>query len=176
MKSGLSKIFPAGFSPIFLRAIVLIIALPITLAGCVGSPFNTAGRQVAELSPDEARGRPEARGSSVIWGGRIVGVVNAGERTEIEVLGLPLGPGDRPRRERDGEARFVIHHPGFLEPMLYSPGRHVTAFGRFAGIESRSVGAFRLDHPVLVAEQLELWPVEANSDRAELELGPHERF
>lgn len=159
-----------------MKQLLNMIVAALVLTGCASSPFDTAGRQVAELSPGEARERPEARGASVIWGGRIVGVVNAGDRTEIEVLSLPLGPGDRPRRNRDGDARFVIHHPGFLEPMTFAPGRYVTAFGRFAGIESRSVGDFPLDHPVLEAEQLELWPVETNSSRAELELGAGLRF
>jgi len=156
----------------FMNAMLAVLVL----GGCAGSPFDTAGRQIAALQPGQARETPEASGASVIWGGRIVGVVNTGERTEIEVLSLPLGPGERPRRNRDGGARFVIHHQGFLEPMTYAPGRYVTAFGRFAGIESRSVGEFPLDHPVLVSEQIELWPVETNSQRAGLDLGTYEPF
>jgi len=156
--------------------LVTAIVVAIVLAGCASSPFDTGGREVVELQPGDARERPEENGASVIWGGRIVGVANTGQRTEIEVLGLPLGPGDRPRRNRDGGARFVIHHQGFLEPMTYAPGRYVTAFGRFAGIESRSVGAFPLDHPVLESEQIELWPVETNSQRAGLDLGTYEPF
>ena len=159
-----------------MKQLLNTIAVAILLGGCASSPFDTEGRQIAELQPAEARERPEARGASVIWGGRIVGVANTGDRTEIEVLSLPLGPGDRPRRNRDGDTRFVIHHHGFLEPMTYAPGRYVTAFGRFAGIESRSVGEFPLDHPVLAAEQIELWPVEANSQRAGLDLGRYEPF
>ena len=134
-------------------------------------PFDTAGREPAALGPGEALAQPGAAGARVIWGGRVVGIVNQDDATELEVLALPLGPGDRPRREADGGARFVILHPGFLDPMTYAPGRYVTALGRFTGIESRSVGAFPLDHPVLVAEQIELWPVNPNSSRANLSLG-----
>lgn len=141
------------------------------LAGCASSPFDTAGREPAALGPAEALAQPDATGARVIWGGRIVGIVNQDDTSELEVLALPLGPGDRPRREADGGARFVILHPGFLDPMTYAPGRYVTALGRFSGIESRSVGAFPLDHPVLVAEQMELWPVNPNSSRANLNLG-----
>jgi len=159
-----------------MRQVFWTIMLLMLLSGCASGPFDTEGRDIAEITPGQAREQPELRGASVIWGGRIVGVVNAGDRTEIEVLSLPLGAGARPRREHDGGARFVIHHPEFLEPMTYAPGRHVTAFGRFAGVESRSVGEFPLDHPILEAEQLELWPVETSADRTELELGPSERF
>lgn len=159
-----------------MKSITFAIILAALLAGCATSPFDTTGRQPAELGPGEAVEQPGRAGANVIWGGRIVGILNTGDATEIEVLALPLGPGDRPRREADGGARFVIVHPGFLEPMTYAPGRYVTAFGRFTGIESRSVGAFSLDHAVLEAEQLELWPVQPNSSRTNLNLGFGVRF
>ena len=159
-----------------MKHVVIPVLVGFLLGGCASSPFDIGSRSVAELQPAEALERPGAGGSSVIWGGRIVGVANAGERTEVEVLSLPLGVGERPRRNRDGGARFVIHHRGFLEPMTYAPGRYVTAFGRFTGIESRPVGAFSLEHPVLEAEQIELWPVETNSSRADLDLGTYEPF
>lgn len=154
-----------------MKPALAVILLSTILAGCAGSPFDTAGGEPAALGPGEALARPDAAGARVIWGGRIVGIVNRDDATELEVLALPLGPGDRPRREADGGARFVIMHPGFLDPMTYAPGRYVTALGRFTDIESRSVGAFPLDHPVLVAEQIELWPVNPNSSRANLNLG-----
>lgn len=154
-----------------MKSIICTMFLLILLTGCATSPFDTGGRDPAELGPGQALERTGSIGADVIWGGRIVGIVNTGDFTELEVLALPLGPGDRPRREADGGARFVIRQPGFLEPMTYAPGRFVTAFGRFAGIESRSVGAFPLDHPVLEAEQIELWPVETNSSRTSLNLG-----
>lgn len=159
-----------------MKSITYAVIFTIFLAGCATSPFDTGGRKPAELGPGQALEQPDSTGASVIWGGRIVGIVNTGQVTELEVLALPLGPGDRPRREADGGARFVILHPGFLEPMTYAPGRFVTAFGRFAGIESRSVGAFPLDHAVLEAEQIELWPVETNSSRTSLNLGVGVRF
>lgn len=160
----------------FSHMIILALLPMIFLGGCASSPFDTGGRELAEIDPGQALEQPAAAGASVIWGGRIVGIVNAGNATELEVLSLPLGPGDRPRRDADGGTRFVIRHPGFLEPMTYAPGRYVTAFGRFTGIESRSVGEFPLNHPVLEGEQLELWPVDANSSRAGLSFGAGVRF
>ena len=154
-----------------MKPVFAVILLTTILAGCAGSPFDTTGGEPAALGPGEALARPDASGARVIWGGRIVGIVNRDDATELEVLALPLGPGDRPRREADGGARFVILHRGFLDPMTYAPGRYVTALGRFTDIESRSVGAFPLDHPVLAAEQIELWPVNPNSSRANLNLG-----
>lgn len=154
-----------------MKEVLSAIFIAASLIGCASSPFDTDGREPAALGPGEALAQPEATGARVIWGGRIVGIVNRDDATELEVLALPLRQGHRPRRQAEGGARFVIIHRGFLDPMTYGPGRFVTALGRFTGVESRSVGAFSLDHPVLVAEQMELWPVNPNSSRANLHLG-----
>lgn len=159
-----------------MKSVTCAIIFTAFTTGCATSPFDIGDREPAELGPGQALEQAGSIGASVIWGGRVVGIVNTGQVTELEVLALPLGPGDRPRREADGGARFVIRHSGFLEPMTYAPGRFVTAFGRFSGIESRSVGAFPLDHAVLEAEQIELWPVDTNSSRTSLNLGVGVRF
>jgi outer membrane lipoprotein len=154
-----------------MRPIHCLPMMLLLIAGCATSPFDTADRDVAELGPAAAVDAPGRTGATVIWGGRIVGVVNAGDATELEVLALPLGAGDRPKRDADGGQRFVIVEQGFLEPMTWAPGRYVTALGRFSGVVQRSVGAFPVDHPVLEAEQLELWPVTPNSRRSNVSFG-----
>lgn len=154
-----------------LFAAAATVAVSLLAAGCASSPFGDAASTASDLGPAQALDRPGRVGETVIWGGRIVGIVNAGDATELEVLALPLGPGDRPRRDAEGGARFVIRQAGFLEPMTFAPGRFVTALGEFTGVQSRSVGAFPLDHPVLSARRIELWPVEANSARANVHFG-----
>jgi len=151
--------------------LIPLLIIAALLAGCVASPFEKQGREVTTLTPFEALADPGAEGAMVLWGGRVVGVVNAGEQTELEVLALPLRMGDMPDRDAEGGVRFVIRHEGFLEPMNFAPGRYVTAMGRFVGIEERSVGAFPLRHPVLESMQLELWPVEQNSNRPNIHFG-----
>lgn len=158
------------------RNLISILLLGLLLGGCVASPFEAREAAVVDLDVEQALAAPERVGASVIWGGRVVGIVNAGQFTELEVLALPLKSGDRPDRNADGSARFVIRHAGFLEPMTFSPGRYVTVLGRFVDIELRSVGAFELRHPVLQSEQLELWPVEPNSSRPDLHFGIGVRF
>ena len=154
-----------------LRLALLTGFLALLLSGCVASPFEDRDGIDRGFDADQALSAPERIGEAVIWGGRVVGVVNAGEFTELEVLALPLRSGDRPDRRADGSARFVIRHPGFLEPMTFAPGRYVTVLGRYVGIESRSVGAFELRHAVVQSQQLELWPVEPNSSRANVHFG-----
>ncbi|MDT8448888.1 MAG: Slp family lipoprotein [Wenzhouxiangellaceae bacterium] len=160
-------------SGIAFRIATVLAALAVA-AGCASSPFD--GRDASGLSPAEALENPDRVGAPVLWGGRVVGIVNAGDHTDLEVIALPLAYGDRPRRNADGGARFVIRQPGFLEPMTYAPGRFVTAYGIFSGIEKRAVGDFPVDHPVLESEQLELWPVDPNTDRASVHTGFQFRF
>lgn len=157
-----------------IRPIAILAA--VLLAGCASSPFDKHGVEIIELSPAQALDRPERTGSTVVWGGRVVGIVNDEAHTELEVLALPLAMGDRPRRDADGGARFVIRHPGFLDPVTWAPGRYVTALGTFTGFEMRSVGAFPLRHPVLESQQLELWPVDTASERANAHFGLGVRF
>ena len=147
------------------------IVFAVLAAGCATSPFDTGDRTIASLGPADALRQPARVGAEVIWGGRIVGIVNSAEHTELEVLALPLRSGHRPRRDAEGGIRFVVRVPGFLEPMNYSPGRYVTALGRYVGIESRSIGSFEVDHPVLESRQLELWPVVPNSRNTRFSLG-----
>lgn len=156
--------------------LIPLLIISTLLAGCVASPFEKQGRDIGTLTPSEALRQPEAEGATVLWGGRVVGVINAGEQTELEVLALPLRMGDMPDRDAEGGARFVIRHDGFLEPMNFAPGRYVTAMGRFIGVEERSVGAFPLRHPVVESMQLELWPVDPNSNRPNINFGVGVRF
>ncbi|MDX1624957.1 MAG: Slp family lipoprotein [Wenzhouxiangellaceae bacterium] len=139
-----------------LASAVLILAL----AACATSPFDPYQSEVAELGPADALRQPSRAGAQVIWGGRIAAIGNREGWSEIEVVALPLGRADRPRENAEGGVRFVIVHSGFLDPMIYEPGREVTALGTFREIETRRVGEFPVDMPVLVSRQIELWPIE----------------
>ncbi|GAB4177299.1 MAG: Slp family lipoprotein [Wenzhouxiangellaceae bacterium] len=151
-------------------------AVMLLVAGCAQSPFREVPDTARMLTPAQALASPERVGETVLWGGRIVGVSPVDGHTELEVLALPLKRGDRPDRSADGSLRFIVRHPGFLEPMNYAPGRFVTVLGEFTGIESRSVGSFPLDMPVLAARRIQLWPVKPNAPRPDLHIGIGVRF
>ena len=150
------------------RAAVLMTILLV--AGCASSPFSDAG-YIPALGPADALRGDVALGQRMLWGGRIVGITNTAEVTELEVLALPLDRADRPRASAEGGVRFVVRHAGFLEPVNYSPGRLVTVLGRFDGIVERSVGDFVIEQPLLDARRLELWPVRDNRPRASVGIG-----
>ena len=151
------------------RSIFLAISLAL-LAGCATSPFSESGT-IAAFGPADALRGDVALGQRVLWGGRIVGIANTAEYTEVEMLALPLDRADRPRASAEGGVRFVVRYRGFLEPINYAPGRLLTAMGRFDGVEARSVGEFEVDHPVLDARQIELWPVRDSRPQTQVGIG-----
>ena len=154
--------------PTPLRTMALLVGL--LLAGCATSPFSDAG-YVPALGPADALRGDVAPGQRMLWGGRIVGIVNTAEATELEVLALPLDRADRPRASAEGGVRFVVRQPGFLEPVNFAPGRLVTVLSRFDGIVERPVGEFLVDQPVLDARRIELWPLYDNRPRTSIGVG-----
>lgn len=150
-----------------MNRLALIAMISFVLSGCASSPFDLSGGAVSSMTPETALTRPEAGGERVIWGGRVTGIVNRETYTELEMVALPLWRDQRPRRNAEEGARFVIRQEGFLEPVTWAPGRFVTALGRFTGLDMRPVGAIPVRHAVMEAEQIELWPVNPNSDFSE---------
>jgi outer membrane lipoprotein len=150
------------------RAALLLLAL--LLAGCASSPFSDAG-YVPALGPADALRGDVALGQRMLWGGRIVGITNTAEATELEVLALPLDRTDRPRASAEGGVRFIVRHPGFLEPVNYAPGRLVTALGRYDGVVERPVGEFMIEQPVIEARRIELWPARDARPRTSVGIG-----
>jgi len=151
-----------------LRAIGLLAALALT--GCASSPFSDAG-YVPALGPADALRGDVALGQRMLWGGRIVGISNTADVTELEVLALPLDRVDRPRDAAEGGVRFVVRQAGFLEPVNYAPGRLVTVLGRFDGVVERPVGEFVIEQPVLDARRMELWPMRDARPRTSVGIG-----
>lgn len=77
------------------------------------------------------------------------------------MLAYPLTRTGKPDRNRDPIRRFLLIHPGYLEPVDYAPGRMVSAVGEVTGTREGSVGETPYTYPVLAAARLHLWPPEA---------------
>ncbi len=129
--------------------------MTILLVGCASSPPQDSGP-----TPQQVVRSGEARGQ-VHWGGRIVAVTNERERTLIEVLAFPLDSDGRPRQDTEPQGRFLAVQAGFLEPHEYPVGRLLGAQGMLDGFLRGRVGEASYRYPVVRAEQLMLWPVEA---------------
>lgn len=131
-----------------------VVMIPFLLGACASTlPPGQSGPTPEEVSAGSAAS------GEVRWGGRIVEVRNLAQRTLIEVLGLPLDERDSPIAQGRPQGRFIVEHPGFLEPREYAPDRMLVVSGRLAGFTEGSVGEAPYRFPVVLAEQLDLRPV-----------------
>jgi outer membrane lipoprotein len=141
-------------------ALLLITAL--LGAGCATGPFEIDATAVSRIGPAHVLAESGHEGRRAVWGGRVVNVSNLADRTEIEVVSLPLDGADRPRLGAEPGVRFLLVQPGFLEPTRYSPGRYLTVLGKIDGLDERLVGDFVYEQPVMRAERIHLWPADTN--------------
>jgi len=136
-----------------------VLLLALLLGACATGPtFNTAGVDPV-LTPQSVADSPQAAiGRSVQWGGTILGVTNLQNRTQIEVLGYPLGSNARPQTDGTATGRFILEQSGFLDPATYAKGRLISAVGTVNGTRPGKVGEASYDFPLVEARQMYLWP------------------
>lgn len=135
------------------RRSFLLAILAMTLTGCAGKTVreDTGPTLLEVLRSGESR-------AQVHWGGQIVKVKNLPDRTLIEVLSLPLDSSGRPRADQRPAGRFVVNRPGFLEPHEFAADRLLEVRGRLNGFTRGTVGEASYRYPVVLGEQLVLWP------------------
>ena len=107
----------------------------------------------------ELQEKPEHHtGEVLLLGGKIIETLVNPEYSEITVLQLPLGGGDRPRIEDQSKGRFLIRAKQLLDPAVYTEGTAMTVVGKLVGKETRKVGEFKYVYPVLEPLEIKLWP------------------
>jgi len=133
-----------------------VAALAAVLAGCASGPTVP---QPTGPYPETLAEAPRSvpLGHELHWGGRIVSVRNLAERTVLEVLSYPLDGNGRPQLDTTPRGRFLIDHPGFLEPAEYGTGRAVSVRGRLLGYRDGQVGGSSYRFPALAPDDLRLW-------------------
>lgn len=135
-----------------------ILLISFLLGACASTPPPVqSGPTPAEVSAGATGG------GQLHWGGRIVQVRNLPQRTLVEVLGLPLDGRGSPMPQGRPQGRFIVEHPGFLEPHEYAPDRMLVVRGRLAGFTEGTVGEAPYRFPVVIAEQLELKPMQPDT-------------
>jgi outer membrane lipoprotein len=96
-------------------------------------------------------------GEVLLLGGRIIENRAPDGFSELVVLQMPLGGGDRPRNIDASEGRFLVRSSQFLDPSIYENGRLLTVVGRLVGSESRKIGGFDYVYPVIEAVEIKVW-------------------
>ena len=103
-------------------------------------------------------------GQFVRWGGVIVATENAQDETRIELVAYPLNTYARPLIERTSGGRFIAVIPGFVDPLVYTQGRELTVVGAVEGSQSKQIGQYDYQYPVVRASAHRLWSVQKDVD------------
>ncbi len=141
-----------------LRHFIAPFALAALLAACEPAPLYKPDAAAVTAAPSTVATAPaNYTGHEVIWGGRIVGVHNFPDHSEIEVLGYPLDSSQRPRFDQPANGRFIALMPGYVESMDYPLGAPMTLLGRIEGTRSGKVGEADYVFPLVAVEQSHRW-------------------
>ncbi|MFK2929221.1 Slp family lipoprotein [Dyella agri] len=140
---------------------ILLPALLLGLAACAPAPIYKVAPGTIAAMPMQVAQSPEqyARGQ-VIWGGRVVGVSNLPDHSEIEILAYPLDASQRPKFGTDGSGRFIAILPGYAEPMNYPNGAPITVDGQLAGSRAGKVGEADYVFPLVKVAQSHVWTAD----------------
>lgn len=140
---------------------LLAPAAVLALAACAPAPiYKPAPDAVAAVPFEVARSPERFANGSVIWGGRVVGVNNLADRSEIEVLAYPLDSSQRPKVGDSGNGRFIAVMNGFVEPMAYPNGALITVSGKLGGSRAGRVGEADYVFPLVRVDQAHAWTAE----------------
>jgi len=121
------------------------------------------------VTPEQAV-QENTRDVQVMWGGIIIKAANTSDHTDFTVLFYPLDASQRPDLNQKPRSRFLVRYPGYLETMVYAPGRDVTILGSLQGVEDGKVGDAPYTFSVVKADKIYLWPI-ADDSRVQFGVG-----
>lgn len=139
------------------RALVFVL-VGCVLAACATPVFKNAGNSVAIVPSEVQQSADRYTGSEVVWGGRIIAVENRERTTEVEVIGYPLDRDLQPIPDAPTVGRFIIVLLGFVEPLDYPAGRHLSVYGIVSGTRLDHVDEHEYLYPLLRAREVNVWP------------------
>lgn len=150
-----------------MRAQNTLLAIAL-LGGCATTTpdaINTAPSP--DIRVEQARGSTTAYvGQRARWGGTIARVENRETTTDLEIVARELDGKGRPRQTDRSGGRFIARAAGFLDPAVYSEGRHVTVAGTVLEETRGRIGEHAYRYPVVKAETVYLWePLPDRTDR-----------
>jgi outer membrane lipoprotein len=129
--------------------------------GCAPVISKSLREQVdRDLTFEEVLNNPAPHiGKVVIWGGDIISVTITKEGSQLKILQKPLDFENGPRPGDRSKGRFLALYDNFLDTAIYKEGRAVTIAGRIAGQRIEPLDEIEYRYPLMVAEEIYLWPV-----------------
>jgi outer membrane lipoprotein len=142
---------------------LLFFSALLLLSACAASPLKLDGVN-RDITPAMVTADHPYNKLRVVWGGMIVRTTPLKQTTQIEVLAYPVDAYGEPDRQTASLGRFLIVRPGYLEPADFAPGRWVSVVGSIGPSQLGTVGEASYRFPVILPEQLYLWPVSSGSN------------
>lgn len=141
---------------------VLGVGALLLFQGCTYaiSP-DLASRADKNISFETIENDPETyKGKLVILGGTIVQTANIKQNTMLEVEQKPLDYWGKPKRTQRPGGRFKVLYTGYLNAMVYAPGREITVAAEVEGSRSKALGDNESGILIVLSKELKLWPRE----------------
>ena len=109
----------------------------------------------------EVRDKADAYLSQKVrWGGVIVQTENKLDNSWVTVVSFPLDDDGEPQVSDQSNGRFIARFDEFVEPLVFSAEREITVVGTLLATETREVGEFAYEYPVVRVEHHYIWPVK----------------
>jgi len=139
------------------------LLISLLLSGCASQiPQTIRKAPVDNPSLEAVRGNAaDYITRQVRWGGKLIETENRKDATWLTVLGASLSNDGEPQPGEDNAGRFIAIVPEFLDPKVYAADRKVTVTGTLLRTETRLVGEFPYNYPVVQAQSWYLWPEES---------------
>lgn len=136
-----------------------VVALSLMiLAGCASYPEQVRIANNVALTSYENAAQQNIDFGTARWSGVIAEVSNKASQTRLEVVYFPSGTNGRPQVSDQTKGRFVAYIKGFLDPIVYQPGKSVTVLGELTRSETGKVDEYEYRYPVIKDARVYLWP------------------
>ena len=143
-----------------MKKIAYVIGIALVLQGCTYAISSDLAKQADKtISFDNLLADPdEYKGKLLILGGIITQTTAVKQGTLIEVRQQKLDYWGKPQRTKKTGGQFLVFYHGYLDTLMYSPGRDITVAGEVQGTRSPALGDRQYDYPIILSKELKLWP------------------
>jgi outer membrane lipoprotein len=148
-----------------MKTISVLFGALLFLHSCTYAISPAVADKAAKNIPfEKLQAEPEAfTGMQFILGGTIALTTNTKQGTVIEVDQKQLDYWGKPERTKRTGGRFLVFHPGFLDPLVFASGRDITVAGAVLEPNSPVRGDQRSDLVMVLSLEYRLWEQERPS-------------
>ncbi len=106
------------------------------------------------------------KGRVLVLGGEVLKAKRLRDRTQVELLQLPLEDGEEPTFDRQqSQGRFLALQQEFLDPATLVEGTRVTIVGEVSGAKTDRLDDVEYQYPTLIVKHLHVWPIGSYGQR-----------